>query len=57
MELRFYFEKETKNTIRFQEDVSDGAPVIGSLYVQKDYLDDIGYVDEDSVLVVNIECE
>ncbi|MCL4436588.1 MAG: hypothetical protein M1503_08940 [Thaumarchaeota archaeon] len=32
----FTKEKETKNTIRFQEDSQDGQPPrIGSLYVQK----------------------
>ena len=35
-ELTFEREKETKNTVRFQEVVSDGEqPVIGPLYVQK----------------------
>jgi hypothetical protein len=34
--LTFTREKETKNTVRFQEDERAGqAPVIGSLYVQK----------------------
>ena len=33
-ELTFEQEKETKNTVRFQEVVSDGEqPVIGPLYV------------------------
>jgi hypothetical protein len=34
--LRFTREKETKNTVRFEENVAEGKPpVIGSLYVQK----------------------
>jgi len=35
-ELKFEQEKETKNTVRFQEVVEDGSQaVIGPLYVQK----------------------
>ena len=34
MELKFKQEKETKNTVRYQEQ-SDGNVVIGPLYVQK----------------------
>lgn len=35
-ELYFFKEKETKNTVRFQERVaSDGEAIIGSLYIQK----------------------
>ena len=35
-ELKFEQEKETKNTIRFQEVVEDGSQaVIGPLYIQK----------------------
>jgi hypothetical protein len=35
-ELTFEQEKETKNTVRFQEVVIDGEqPVIGPLYIQK----------------------
>ena len=41
MELVFEREKETKNTVRFQEVVADGSqPVIGPLYVQKSWLAD-----------------
>jgi hypothetical protein len=36
MKLTFEQEKETKNTVRFQEQVKDGEqPVIGPLYIQK----------------------
>lgn len=36
-ELTMTFEKATKNTFRFMEDVKDksSTPVIGTLYVQK----------------------
>ena len=35
-ELTFEQEKETKNTVRFQEQVADGQQaVIGPLYIQK----------------------
>ena len=37
MELTFKQEKETKNTVRYQEQ-SDGDDVIGPLYVQKSAL-------------------
>ena len=37
VELKFTKEKETKNTIRYQEQ-SDGDVVIGPLYVQKSAL-------------------
>jgi hypothetical protein len=33
--LTFTFEKETKNTIRYQEQTDGKPPAIGSLYVQK----------------------
>lgn len=34
--VKFEFEKETKNSVRYKEVPEDGkAPVIGSLYVQK----------------------
>lgn len=34
--LNFNREKETKNTVKFEEEERDGQPkVIGSLYVQK----------------------
>ena len=38
-ELKFVKEKETKNTVRYQEQ-SDGDNVIGPLYVQKSALGD-----------------
>ena len=34
--LTFTLEKETKNTVRFSEDVRKGKPaVVGTLYIQK----------------------
>lgn len=34
--VRFEFEKETKNSVRFKEVPDQGsAPIVGSLYVQK----------------------
>lgn len=39
--LTFVREKETKNTVRFQEEPSAGQPpVVGSLYVAKWYAGD-----------------
>jgi len=36
MELKFKFERETKNTFRFQEVVEEGEEaVVGTLYVRK----------------------
>jgi hypothetical protein len=33
--LTFSLERETKNTIRYQEDADGKPPAIGTLYVQK----------------------
>jgi hypothetical protein len=33
--LNFTLERETKNTIRYQEDASGNPPAIGTIYVQK----------------------
>jgi hypothetical protein len=38
--LTFTLERETKNTIRYSEDVSGKPPAIGTLYVQKWLLGD-----------------
>jgi hypothetical protein len=35
LELAFTVEKDTKNTRRYKEEVNDGPPVIGTLYVQQ----------------------
>ncbi len=34
-ELTFTLERETKNTIRYQEETSGQPPAIGTLYIQK----------------------
>lgn len=42
--IRFKQEKVTKNTVRFTEVIADmDTPVIGTLYVQKYALKEIGY--------------
>lgn len=43
--LTFAFERETKNTIRFQEQVADqlDTPQIGTLYVAKATLKSLGW--------------
>ncbi len=34
--LKFNYEKETKNSVRYKEELEEGkAPVVGTLYVQK----------------------
>ena len=50
MKLVFEKEKETKNTVKFQEKAVEGqAPVIGTLYVQK------WFVGDAEEIKVNIE--
>lgn len=58
MKVQFEFERDTKNTIRFKE-VLPGPldiPKIGTLYVSKPTLKELGYVDG-SKLEVSIECQ
>lgn len=45
--LTFSFERETKNTIRFQEVLADSldTPQIGTLYVAKAALKSLGWKD------------
>ena len=44
MKVTFEFEKETKNTMRFQEVVNENeTPVCGTIYVQKSALKDMKY--------------
>lgn len=52
MEIRFEFERATKNTHRFKE--CSEEPVIGTLYVKKSALKELG---ESEVLIVTIEPE
>lgn len=40
MQLRFEFEKETKGAVRYKETAEE--PVIGTLYVKKARLKDLG---------------
>ncbi|MBL7183243.1 MAG: hypothetical protein ISS50_02210 [Anaerolineae bacterium] len=35
LELTFKVEKDTKNTRRYQEEATDGPPIIGTLYIQQ----------------------
>jgi hypothetical protein len=44
IEITFEEERETKNTVRFQEIVSgDETPTIGTLYVQKAAVERLGF--------------
>lgn len=55
MKRSFVFEKETKNTIRFEE-VPDiwgkEIQMVGSIYVQKDALYEMGWDGDESVKIV-----
>lgn len=55
MKVIFEMEKDTKNTIRFKEVVSGplDTPKVGTLYIPKGTLQDIGY-DIGKQLVVEI---
>ena len=35
LDLSFQRERETKNTVRYEEQVTDAPPVVGTLYLQK----------------------
>jgi len=50
--LKFIKEKETKNTIRYQEIKEDGQIVIGPLYIQKSFLPE--KVPENINITINI---
>jgi hypothetical protein len=49
--LRFERERETKNTVRYQELAGDGEQVVGSLYVRKAELARLGDPRELTVIV------
>lgn len=53
MEIKFVFEKETKNTIRFAEVPSkaNGSVAIGTLYVSKPALNKLQYKDGQTLIV------
>lgn len=55
IEIEFKPEKETKNTVKFQEQVPAGRMVeyVGTLYVQKHTLQEIGW-SEGRVLRVSL---
>lgn len=53
MKRTFEFEKETKNTIRFQEIPVDDKVIIGPIYIQKEGLKEIGY-NEGQVIEIDI---
>ena len=45
LELSFQRERETKNTVRYEEQVTDAPPVVGTLYLQKYVLNRLGNPD------------
>ena len=45
LELGFQRERETKNTVRYEEQVTDAPPVVGTLYLQKYALNRLGNPD------------
>ena len=51
--LEFIKEKETKNTIRYQEIKKDGEIVIGPLYIQKNFLPE--KIPENVKITINID--
>lgn len=53
MQITFEMEKETKNTIRFAE-VTESEPRIGSLYIPKTTLAEIGW-NTGNTITINIE--
>jgi len=52
LELTFDKDRETKNTVRFEERAGEDPPVVGTLYLQKWALRRLG---EPEVLQVRIE--
>ena len=51
LQVEFTKEKETKNAVRFAEVLEDGMDrgIVGSIYLLKEYLEDIG--DPDNIIV------
>ena len=47
MKVPFEFERDTKNTVRFKEIITDPLemPKIGTLYVSKPTLKEVGYTE------------
>lgn len=57
MQIKFEQERETKNTIRFQELAPDvESQKIGTLYVKKSVLKELGY-SEDKTLIVELSVQ
>lgn len=56
--MKFVFNRETKNTIRFDEVVENetDTPAIGTLYVNKSVLRNLGWTPN-KALVVNLSVE
>ena len=56
LSLTFKRERETKNTVRFQEEQREGAtPSIGALYLQKPAAQDLGDPEQLTVTVAAAE--
>ena len=53
MNIEFEFEKETKNTVRFKEVTDQDRATVGTLYVLKSKLQEIGW-SEGKQLVVTL---
>ncbi len=53
LKLRFVFERETKNHLRFTEQVLDrwGVPTISNIYVSKHAVRALGYHEGDALEV------
>jgi hypothetical protein len=45
LDLSFQRERETKNTVRYEEQVTDAPPIVGTLYLQKYALNRLGNPD------------
>lgn len=59
MRVEFEMEKATKNTIRFSEVLESelSAPKIGSIYIPKSTLGEIGWKDETQKVVLEVIAE
>lgn len=49
MSIRFEFEKETKGAIRYKEIGED--PVIGTLYIRKAHLEELGVTGRGNITI------
>lgn len=55
MNLTFEYEKETKGTYRYRE--AGDEPIIGTIYVKKSALKDIGITDKQGITITIIKEE